>query len=32
MVTDLEDISLEIYPAIGNSGFGIGIGMTNEQE
>ena len=32
MVPDLEDVGLEICPAIGNSGFGIGIGITHEQD
>jgi len=32
MILDLEDICLEICPAIGNTAFGIGIGITYEQE
>jgi len=32
MVPDLEDVGLEICPAISNSCFGIGIGITHEQE
>ena len=32
MVPDLEDISLEIRSAIDNTAFGIGIGVTHEQE
>jgi len=32
MVPDLEDIGLKICPAIGNTVFGIGIGITLEQE
>ena len=32
MVPDLEDICLEIRSTIGNSGFGIGIGITHEKE
>ncbi len=32
MVGDLEDVRLEICPAIGNTNFGIGIGVTHEQE
>ncbi len=29
---DLEDVSQEIRSATGNSGFGIGIGITHEQK
>ena len=32
VVPDFEDICLEIRSAIDNTAFGIGIGMTNEQE
>ncbi len=32
MVPDLEDISLKIRSAIGNTVFGIGMGITHEQE
>ncbi len=32
MVPDLEDICLVICCAISHSGFGIGIGITHEQE
>ena len=32
MVPDFEDIGLKICPAIGNTVFGVGIGITHEQE
>jgi len=32
VVPDLEDVGLEIRPAVGNLGFSIGIGITQEQE
>ena len=32
VVPDLEDIGLEIRSAIDNTAFGIGIGVTHEQE
>jgi len=32
VVPDFEDIYLKIRPAIGNSGFGFGIGITHVQE
>ena len=31
MVANLEDISLKICPAIGNTVFGIGFGITHKQ-
>jgi len=31
-VADFEEIGLEIRSTIGNTGFGVGIGITHEKE